>query len=132
MCKGGLLCASDLRCRSGCQSFTDCSYGQLCAGSVCAYPDELDLNGQLPQKNPSLSSDASVPAADAGGEAGGLDLAVGPPDAPRGADGAGPETQLDVPGDLAASEEPDAGADLVAEEDASEDIAVGSPASDGP
>jgi|GEM_PF-2721972 hypothetical protein len=130
-CKGGLLCASDLRCRSTCKSYTDCTYGQFCAGAVCAYPDEL-VNGQLPQKNPSLSSDASVPAADAGGEGGGLDLTVGPPDAPRGADGAGPETPLDVPGDLAASEEPDAGVDLVTEEDASEDIAVSSLASDGP
>jgi hypothetical protein len=75
VCKGGLLCASDLRCRTGCASFTDCTYGQLCASGVCAYPLELDANGQLPQKNPSLTSDAGadVPPADAGGQDGGSD-----------------------------------------------------------
>ena len=75
VCKGGLLCASDLRCRNGCQSFTDCTYGQLCVSEVCAYPFELDANGQLPQKNPSLRSDAGadVGAADAGGQDSGSD-----------------------------------------------------------
>ena len=132
VCKGGLLCASDLRCRNGCASFTDCTYPQRCAGGFCADPSELDVNGQLPQKNPSLTADAGadVQAADVGGQDSGSDLAVGFPDAPSGPDVAEPAP--DAAADLAADELPDADNDLVAEMDASGDLAVDTPAGTGP
>lgn len=73
MCSGGFVCASDLRCRSACQSAMDCSFGQVCADGVCAESFELDA-GLLPQKKPSPTGDAGadVPQADAG-RAGGPD-----------------------------------------------------------
>ncbi len=54
-CSGALICASDLQCRSGCVTAADCTNGQLCVGNVCADPGDLELNGQLPQKSPSLA-----------------------------------------------------------------------------
>lgn len=134
MCSGGFLCASDLRCRNVCQSFSDCTYGQVCASGFCADRSDLDVNGQLPQKNPSLNRDAGVDArpAEAGGQDGGLGLLAGFPDAPSRADGTAPETQPDVAADLVASELPDADVDLVAEVDASADLAVDTLASPGP
>ena len=100
-CGGGFVCASDLRCRSACQSFSDCSFGQLCAGGVCADPSDL-ANGQLPQKKPSSTGDAGadVPQADAG-RAG--DRAAG--DSPSPIDASSVETA----NDSAASADIDAG-----------------------
>jgi len=129
MCSGGLLCAPDLRCRNGCDSFSDCTYGQTCTSGFCADRSDLDANGQLPQKNPSLNRDAG---AEAGGPDGGLGLLVGFPDAPGRADGIAPETEPDVAADLVTSELPDADVDLVAEVDASADLAVDTLASPGP
>jgi len=124
VCTAGLLCAFDLRCRNGGVSFTDCPFGQLCAGGFCANSSEVDANGQLPQKNPSLIHDAGVdlPRADAGGRDSGADLPLGLPDARSGADLAGRETKPDMAADLAGSKLPDAGADLAAQADTSADL----------
>ena len=67
-CGGGFVCAPDQHCRTECQSRTDCTTEQMCVGGVCAAPSELDPNGQLPQKGPSLGVDGGtdVRAADAG------------------------------------------------------------------
>jgi hypothetical protein len=78
-CSGGLVCASDLRCRAACLSRTDCTSEQMCVNGVCAAPSELDVNGQLPQKGPSLVADGGVNVPDASGR--GADLTVGAADA---------------------------------------------------
>jgi hypothetical protein len=133
-CGAGFVCASDLRCRAGCQSAPDCASGQVCVSGVCADPLDLDINGQLPQRGPGLAADAGanlspdaaskdsgvdlmVAPADASIKDGGADLASGFRDAPggTGADGAG--AGPDVLADLAPSKLPDAGADLVAQAD---------------
>ena len=48
----------------------------MCVGGVCAAPADLDPNGQLPQKGPSLRADGGVNAPDAGGQ--GADVTVAP------------------------------------------------------
>jgi len=78
-CSGGLVCAVDLRCRAACLSRTDCTTEQICVGGVCAAPNDLDPNGQLPQKGSSLGADGGVNVPDA--ESRGADLAVGAADA---------------------------------------------------
>jgi hypothetical protein len=78
-CSGGLVCAPDLRCRTACQSRTDCTTEQMCVGGICAAPSELDVNGQLPQRGPSLGADGGTDVPDAGGQ--GADVTVGPADA---------------------------------------------------
>jgi hypothetical protein len=88
MCNGAFVCASDLRCRTTCLSFSDCASGQVCVNGVCADPIDLKTDGQLPQKGPSLaairmpdagSNDtrADVPAGLVDGAAGGSGGVVG-------------------------------------------------------
>jgi hypothetical protein len=70
-CGGALVCASDLSCRSGCQSPADCAVNQLCVTGVCADPPELNNNGQLPQLNKDAGTDGPpVATGGAGGESG--------------------------------------------------------------
>ena len=70
ICGGNLVCASDQRCRSGCQSPADCAVNQLCVTGVCADPPELSY-GQLPQLNKDAGTDAqAVVTGGAGGESG--------------------------------------------------------------
>jgi hypothetical protein len=52
-----LVCANDLRCRSTCPSDPYCTTGQVCVGGVCADPGDLEVSGQLPQRNPNLATD---------------------------------------------------------------------------
>ena len=69
-CTGTSVCASDLQCRTPCQSPTDCTNGQVCVTSVCADSADLKTNGQLPQKRaPDAGTDG--PAAATGGTGGG-------------------------------------------------------------
>jgi hypothetical protein len=75
-CSGAFVCAPDQICRTACQSRTDCTTEQMCVGGVCAAPADLDPNGQLPQKGPSLRADGGVNAPDAGGQ--GADVTVAP------------------------------------------------------
>jgi hypothetical protein len=90
-----LICAVDLRCRSGCNGSADCMGGQVCVYNVCAETNELE-NGQLPQKT-AATSDAGtydvLSLVAAGPEAGvdaaseseadtRPDLPASPPDAP--------------------------------------------------
>jgi hypothetical protein len=72
-CGGTYVCASDLRCRTVCQSAVDCAGGQVCVTSVCADLDELVTGtDHLPQKGPNLSADGGTDAqATAMGGAGG-------------------------------------------------------------
>ena len=119
-CGGALVCASDLRCRAGCQSAVDCAGAQVCVSGVCADPIELDINGQLPQRGPGPVADAGADRRppDVATKDSGLDLLVAPADAGAkdgGADATGPGP--DVLADLAPTKLPDAGADLVAQPD---------------
>jgi hypothetical protein len=57
VCGTSLVCASDLHCRSICaNAVTDCMDTQACVSGVCADQADLDVNGQLPQKNPVLDA----------------------------------------------------------------------------
>jgi hypothetical protein len=125
-CGGALLCASDLRCRSGCQSAVDCASEQVCVSGVCADPMDLDVNGQLPQRGPGPVADAGANLSpDAAAKDSGVDLVVAPADAGAkdggadlvgtGADATGPAP--DVIADIAPTKLPDAGADLVSQPD---------------
>ena len=60
-CRSTYVCASDLRCRTPCQSVTDCADAQVCVTNVCADPNELE-NGQIPQKGPSAAADGGTDA----------------------------------------------------------------------
>lgn len=57
-CPGALVCAMDARCRNQCDSDRDCLAAQVCAGSTCAPPSDLDEGGRL----------ALAPGADATGK----------------------------------------------------------------
>jgi hypothetical protein len=133
-CGGALVCASDLRCRYGCQFAVDCAHGQVCVSGVCADPVDLDVNGQLPQRGPGPAADAGTNRSpDAASKDSGVDLLVAPADAGTkngGADAAGPGP--DVSADLATGK-PEAGADLVVLPDLpAADLAADKLASTGP
>lgn len=59
-CDNGLVCATDYRCRVSCQTIGDCTAGQVCVTNVCADTTDLDVNGQLPQRNPAAIPDAGA------------------------------------------------------------------------
>ena len=76
-----LKCAVDNKCRIPCLTRSECNSDQVCNTHVCADPDQLDADGNLPMNNPNgymgegvasggapdaaVTPDASMPVGDA-------------------------------------------------------------------